>query len=40
MADFIYQPPFPLGKDETVYRKIKGSEKFGMVLETLPCRVF
>jgi fumarate hydratase class I len=28
MADFTYQPPFPLGKDETVYKKIEGSEKF------------
>ncbi len=28
MADFTYQPPFPLGKDETVYRKIENSEKF------------
>jgi fumarate hydratase class I len=28
MADFTYQPPFPLGKDETTYRKIEGSEKF------------
>ncbi|MFA4915367.1 MAG: fumarate hydratase [Syntrophales bacterium] len=28
MADFNYQEPFPLGKDETKYQKIKGSEKF------------
>lgn len=28
MADFTYQEPFPLGKDETKYRKIEGSEKF------------
>ena len=28
MPDFTYQPPFPLGKDDTAYRKIEGSEKF------------
>ena len=28
MTDFTYQPPFMLGKDETIYRKIEGSEKF------------
>ncbi len=28
MADFTYQEPFPLGKDETKYRKIAGSETF------------
>jgi fumarate hydratase class I len=28
MPDFTYQPPFPLGKDETEYHKIEGSEKF------------
>jgi len=28
MVDFTYQPPFPLGKDETVYQKIADSEKF------------
>lgn len=26
MADFTYQDPFPLGKDETKYMKIEGSE--------------
>ena len=25
---FKYQDPFPLGKDETTYRKIEGSEKY------------
>ena len=25
---FVYQDPFPLGKDETTYRKIEGSEKY------------
>ena len=24
---FVYQDPFPLAKDETIYRKIEGSEK-------------
>lgn len=33
MADFTYQAPFPLAKDETVYRKIEGSEKFVSVTE-------
>ncbi len=28
MAEFTYQPPFPLGEDTTTYRKIEGSEKF------------
>ena len=28
MADFTYQEPFPLEKDETKYRKIEGSETF------------
>lgn len=28
MADFTYQEPFPLGKDETKYKKIEGSVKF------------
>jgi fumarate hydratase class I len=28
---FVYQEPFPLGKDETKYRKIEGSEKYVMV---------
>lgn len=28
MVDFVYQDPFPLGKDETKYRKLEGSEKF------------
>lgn len=28
MADFTYQEPFPVGKDETKYRKIAGSETF------------
>jgi fumarate hydratase, class I len=28
MADFTYQEAFPLGKDETKYRKIEGSESF------------
>jgi fumarate hydratase class I len=25
---FVYQDPFPLGKDQTRYRKVEGSEKF------------
>jgi fumarate hydratase class I len=33
MADFTYQAPFPLAKDETVYRKIEGSEKFVTITE-------
>ncbi len=33
MVDFTYQAPFPLTKDETVYRKIEGSEKFVTVTE-------
>ncbi len=28
MVAFFYQDPFPLGKDETKYRKIEGSEKY------------
>jgi fumarate hydratase class I len=28
MTDFTYQEPFPLGKDETKYSKLEGSEKF------------
>jgi len=28
---FVYQDPFPLGTDETTYRKIEGSEKYVMV---------
>ncbi len=28
MTDFTYQPPFMLGEDKTIYRKIEGSEKF------------
>jgi fumarate hydratase class I len=28
MVDFTYQDPFPVGKDQTRYRKIEGSEKF------------
>jgi len=28
---FVYQDPFPLGKDETIYRKIEGSEKYVLV---------
>lgn len=28
MVDFTYQEPYPLGKDETKYRKIAGSETF------------
>jgi len=28
---FVYQDPFPLGKDETTYRKIEGSEKYVLV---------
>jgi len=28
MADFFYQDPFPLSKDETRYSKIEGSEEF------------
>ncbi|HEY5973927.1 MAG TPA: fumarate hydratase [Geobacteraceae bacterium] len=28
---FVYQDPFPLGKDQTKYRKIEGSEQFVMV---------
>ena len=29
--EFHYQEPFPLGKDETKYRKIEGSEKYILV---------
>ena len=29
--EFHYQDPFPLGKDETKYRKIEGSEKYVVV---------
>jgi len=28
MADFVYQDPFPVGKDETKYRKVEGSEQY------------
>jgi fumarate hydratase, class I len=28
MADFVYQDPFPLGKDETKYRLLEGSAKY------------
>ncbi len=28
MAEFTYQEPFPVGKDDTKYTKIEGSEKF------------
>ncbi|HKL25989.1 MAG TPA: fumarate hydratase, partial [Desulfuromonadales bacterium] len=28
MPEFFYQEPFPLGKDETSYRKLEGSEKY------------
>ncbi|WP_163340056.1 fumarate hydratase [Desulfopila sp. IMCC35008] len=28
MADFIYQEPFPLGKADTKYAKVEGSEKY------------
>jgi len=28
MPEFFYQDPFPLGKDETKYRKLEGSEKY------------
>jgi len=28
MTDFIYQKPFPLGKDHTAYRHIQGSEQY------------
>jgi len=28
MTDFFYQEPFPVGKDETTYRKIESSEKY------------
>ncbi len=28
MTDFTYQEPFPLGKDDTKYRKIVGSKKY------------
>jgi len=28
MPEFVYQEPFPLGKDDTKYRKLDGSEKF------------
>ena len=30
---FVYQEPFPLGKDETNYYKIEGSEKYVSVAE-------
>ena len=29
---FVYQDPYPLGKDETSYRKIEGSEKYVSVI--------
>ena len=25
---FVYQDPFPLGQDQTQYRKVEGSEKY------------
>src|SRR5450631_2242613 len=28
---FVYQDPFPLGKDETTYRKLEDSEKYILV---------
>ncbi len=28
MAEFVYQDPFPLGKDETAYQLLEGSEKY------------
>jgi fumarate hydratase class I len=28
MPDFVYQDPFPIGKDATKYRKVEGSEKY------------
>ncbi len=28
MPEFVYQEPFPLGKDETTYRKLDGSEQY------------
>jgi fumarate hydratase class I len=28
---FVYQDPFPLGKDQTTYRKIEGSEQYVLV---------
>jgi fumarate hydratase class I len=28
MPDFVYQEPFPVGKDETKYRKVEGSEQY------------
>jgi fumarate hydratase, class I len=28
MAGFVYQDPFPLGKDETKYRLLEGSAKY------------
>lgn len=33
MAEFVYQDPFPLGKDETTYRKLEGSEQYVSVDE-------
>ncbi len=30
---FVYQEPFPLGKDETVYYKLEGSEKYVSVVK-------
>ncbi len=30
---FVYQEPFPLGKDETVYYKLEGSEKYVSVVQ-------
>ncbi|NIQ93778.1 MAG: fumarate hydratase, partial [Desulfuromonadales bacterium] len=28
MPEFVYQEPFPVGKDDTEYRKVEGSEKY------------
>lgn len=33
MAEFTYQEPFPLGKDDTQYTKIEGSEKYVSTLD-------
>ncbi len=33
MAEFVYQDPFPLSKDETQYRLLEGSEKYVSVVD-------
>ncbi len=33
MPEFFYQEPFPLGRDDTSYRKLEGSEKYVSTLD-------